>query len=1043
RGGSAESGYSAGSGGSSLFSGGGGGGGGGRGGGGGGEGEISHRGGRPSIGTWQKTQTYLQILKELSGKDEEELEWLTDAKKGGALHKSETEQARAEGEYHRLLYEESVLQARKKAYTHVRDREVESGLRKMVKLGKRLKELDASVSEGGDVEEAPQVRSLAGRKLREEQVQKASAADGEPADGTVPEELTRKASTNEGCQDEDTVDKFEPRKEKEKAVTEEKERTISAQLEEIAQAKVPLRDLLKKLHAEFAYAAGDSGVESDAGRGPGKKKQRDWRQDKMQSSLQVIIGESWALGVVCSSMESQALEKATAGIASLAAATAELQEEIRETRTKSQAALAEMEKWIKRKEALPEYDQVTELGARERAWFERERGANEEALRKMRRLVPVDVTRLTLLELEAQARDRGSLYTRELSMHIKASSMGFKENRFLHWVVEHPDDIARANFLRGDHAHFFTNLDKYDLSELRALAACLPERFEVDRDGRKAAWRTAFLHKVQGMVSQERGDTVSGGWDPAAKQRRTVRLPGLRQEQVRKAVYFYPTEMEVQARLEGLLGRHSKLDMKKDRLTEAKDVLLPEARQEYANVLEDTRNPVHKEQFSAEQLRSAREEAKDAVDRHGHELLGTDVRRLEAEVAESARALSAGPYTVESLKAEKEAVCQLLHNRARATKAAAAAAARARVEESDALLPGVEGDVAARSEDGGSGDVPRSGEAGAGVREEEEEEEEEVDVGAEKLLPLEQVEVVGPFDPEPKLESRFADRERSFKFVTAEEDARMRREELERAIGMGSATGSGGRDGEAVAAMAGALTGALPASLDVSTWDSSPGKLISHLITSSPAAGQAGRAAADDSRPDTERMEDEANRGPAKIKALGLIVEKTLIKSLERGRPPLPGSTAALAVVMEAEGRDHPGSSVTPSSSSPPRANGDGFAKLKSPVPHCKPKSKFFQSMRSTARNKEQSLLPESPALPRAGLLAQIRAGLRGEGKASEPAGSPEPPLGLLAQIRGRGKKGDPWGGGDSGGQGGGAEGGHGAAQGLGLPPPPLPLPPK
>lgn len=45
-------------------------------------------------------------------------------------------------------------------------------------------------------------------------------------------------------------------------------------------------------------------------------------------------------------------------------------------------------------------------------------------------------------------------------------------------------------------------MGKYDLVELRALTACLPERFEVDGDGRKAAWRAAFLQRVQGLVAQ-------------------------------------------------------------------------------------------------------------------------------------------------------------------------------------------------------------------------------------------------------------------------------------------------------------------------------------------------------------------------------------------------------------------------------------------------------------------------------------------------------------------------------------------------------------
>ncbi|CAN0009051.1 unnamed protein product, partial [Choristocarpus tenellus] len=110
-----------------------------------------------------------------------------------------------------------------------------------------------------------------------------------------------------------------------------------------------------------------------------------------------------------------------------------------------------MEKWVMRKEALPEYER--EMMKREEVWLDCEREANNLALRRMRSLVPVGVTRLTLAQLEEGTREKGSLFPRELSLYIK-------ENRLLHWVVEHPDDIARANFLMGDHAHFFTNLDK-------------------------------------------------------------------------------------------------------------------------------------------------------------------------------------------------------------------------------------------------------------------------------------------------------------------------------------------------------------------------------------------------------------------------------------------------------------------------------------------------------------------------------------------------------------------------------------------------------
>lgn len=51
-------------------------------------------------------------------------------------------------------------------------------------------------------------------------------------------------------------------------------------------------------------------------------------------------------------------------------------------------------------------------------------------------------------------------------------------------------------------ARAHTRIHQYDLIELRAVTACLPERFEVDSDGRKAAWRAGFLQRVQGMVAQ-------------------------------------------------------------------------------------------------------------------------------------------------------------------------------------------------------------------------------------------------------------------------------------------------------------------------------------------------------------------------------------------------------------------------------------------------------------------------------------------------------------------------------------------------------------
>lgn len=123
------------------------------------------------------------------------------------------------------------------------------------------------------------------------------------------------------------------------------------------------------------------------------------------------------------------------------------------------------------------------------------------------------------------------------------------------------------------------------------------------------------LRSVTPAMMQERGETVSGGWDPEVGGRRTVRLPALAPEQARRPEYLYPTADEVQGRVEKLRERRRRLDAKRAKALEVKNVLLPDAKEEYANVLEDTRHPANKEAYSAEDLRRARDEARAEVDR--------------------------------------------------------------------------------------------------------------------------------------------------------------------------------------------------------------------------------------------------------------------------------------------------------------------------------------------------------------------------------------------------------------------------------------------
>lgn len=61
------------------------------------------------------------------------------------------------------------------------------------------------------------------------------------------------------------------------------------------------------------------------------------------------------------------------------------------------------------------------MADQERAWFEREKDANNRALKRMRALIPVGVTGLTVTQLEKRVIKNGSLYPRELALRLKVS----------------------------------------------------------------------------------------------------------------------------------------------------------------------------------------------------------------------------------------------------------------------------------------------------------------------------------------------------------------------------------------------------------------------------------------------------------------------------------------------------------------------------------------------------------------------------------------------------------------------------------------------
>lgn len=210
-----------------------------------------------------------------------------------------------------------------------------------------------------------------------------------------------------------------------------------------------------------------------------------------------------------------------------------LRNQLKKANKDSEEALENMEKWSRRERESNDYART--VRQEEEDWLDAQLMANSDALTTMRGYIPVNVTELSVADIIAKSKAEGGLMSLELATEIK-------QNKLLHWLVTHHDDIAIDSFLIGDKKTYFDNFDQLDVVELRALASIMPAKFENDKDGRKADWRARFFVKVKQMVSQQVGDKVKGCFDPAIGQRAMVSQPALKPEQRRRAVYFYQTK---------------------------------------------------------------------------------------------------------------------------------------------------------------------------------------------------------------------------------------------------------------------------------------------------------------------------------------------------------------------------------------------------------------------------------------------------------------------------------------------------------------------
>ena len=300
-----------------------------------------------------------------------------------------------------------------------------------------------------------------------------------------------------------------------------------------------------------------------------------------------------------------------------------LTERLQMATTASEESLGEMEKWSGRAKHTTAYDEV--VLAEDVLWMQTQQSQNEFALAQMRSLIPPNISKLSMSEFSNTLRDNGGFYSHALCSEIK-------KNKLLHLVVMHSEDIAKLNFLVGESRQYFMDLN-LDIVEMRAIRACLPDVFELDKDGRKAEWKEQFMYKLKSLVSREGEEMVKGGWDAEAGRRVMVRQPSLQATERRRSVYHYESHEQLSKRLERFDKQNAQLNAKKMLLKE-EEKQHQDLKAEYDTILCESRNPHYQKQYGVETLSLAKHRAKDDCEHSSKriKMLLSDISRLEASI---------------------------------------------------------------------------------------------------------------------------------------------------------------------------------------------------------------------------------------------------------------------------------------------------------------------------------------------------------------------------------------------------------------------------
>ena len=115
---------------------------------------------------------------------------------------------------------------------------------------------------------------------------------------------------------------------------------------------------------------------------------------------------------------------------------------------------------------------------------------NASALDEMKRFLPPNIWTTSYQVFKEVA---AHVMPEKLVQHLWA-------NKVLWWTRLDPTLIAKIHIADLRSKYLIVNLD---VTEMRAVMACLPDAFENDPNGEKAVWRANTLESIRGYLKQE------------------------------------------------------------------------------------------------------------------------------------------------------------------------------------------------------------------------------------------------------------------------------------------------------------------------------------------------------------------------------------------------------------------------------------------------------------------------------------------------------------------------------------------------------------